>query len=153
MGDYEWFDGVGWTDAETFIDHTNAGSYVIPAGAWSDRDGSYELAVAVQDSGGLNSAYSSVTLNPSEWWNGSEWVDTEVWIAHTDIDSIAIPSGSFVGNATYQLAVAVEDSGGLRSLYSDENQAQIIAGTFMKVRVDGSYDIGRYRVRSGGSWT
>lgn len=61
-----------------------------------------------------------------EWWDGTQWVTTETYINHTDLDNILISDADFVNSSNYAWSISIKDQYGVPSLYPAENQFQFI---------------------------
>lgn len=148
---YEWWNGSEWVATETYISHSDPNSCDIDN--WGDRDDTYEISVSVKDEANIASAYSNVvTVNPYEWWNGSEWTHTETWLIHTDPDSYSVPAVSYDEGSVYKWTLAVQDLNGTQSDYASEFQLAVISNPVWKVRSNGVYSYGVVRTRKDGAW-
>lgn len=116
---YQWWTGSTWTTTETFI--TSSSASVTPTG-FTNTDDTYFWSVATKDSAGLPSSYSAErTVNPWEWWNGTNWVYSVEAFITSSIPSTTIAAAQFA-SGDYKWSVATKDNTTLVSPYSDDTR-------------------------------
>jgi len=108
-GAEEWWDGSAWVGSETVVAST---AQPISISDWAASNYTYQYSLANSDvlRLGLYSPYQ--TLNPFEWWDGTNWVPmVEGWIVSAASEvTLSGAQNGIVQGFEYNWSVATKDS-------------------------------------------